>query len=95
MMGPRRGFLALVGGSLLSASVLSRASAGAPTLILPPKLDLTPMAQTRWTTPPLLARFPSEMHAICHVKNNVDPEIFQLWTNIGLHLVNAATGQRA
>ena len=85
-MNPRRGFLAMVGGSMLSGLTLSRASATTPTLILPTKLDLVPTGGRY----PLPAAFPTEMQAILNVKGAVPADDFQLWLSIGLRMADAA-----
>jgi len=85
-MNPRRGFLALVGGSLLSGSVLHNVSAQAPSLVLPPSLGLVPARSAR----PLVAAHKSEMHAIIHVKQALPPEDFDVWLSVGLRMAAAA-----
>ena len=89
-MNPRRGFLAMVGGSMLSGLTLSRASATTPTLILPTKLDLAPPGGHY----PLPAAFPTEMKVILHVKDALPSDDFQLWLSVGLSMAETAERRR-
>ena len=77
MNGQRRGFLAFVGGALVSGSI-TRATAGtAPTLILPPATT----AARAW---PLLAAERSDMDAILRVGIHLPRDLHRDWLEAGL-----------
>ena len=77
MTAPRRGFLAFVGGALVSGSI-TRATAGtAPTLILPPTAAAAPSWQ-------LLAAERSDMDAILRVGIHLPRDLHRDWLEAGL-----------
>ena len=76
-MNARRGFLAFVGGALVSGSI-TRATAGtAPTLILPPAAAAAPS----W---PLLMAERSDMEAFLRVSLHMPRDLYRDWLEAGL-----------
>jgi hypothetical protein len=82
MADTRRGFLALVGGSLLSGSVLRGATAATPTLLLPP--SLMPAATARPLLDAILSQGGSQMDAIIQCGLRMPKPAFLDWLEGGL-----------
>ncbi len=97
MSGSRRGFLALVGGSLAAGGALvtgtvRRANAATPGLRLPPALEVPP-ATTGPAAGPLLARHDSEMQALIHVKRQMPEAAWRDWLEGGLRQADLYGGR--
>ena len=82
MTPPRRGFLALFGGALLSGGVQRSVSAETPTLILPSSLVSAPPARPLLAA--LLAGGRSQMQAIIAIGRRLPKERFLDWLEDGL-----------
>jgi len=81
-MTPRRGFLALIGGTAVSGAVQHQARAKSPTLVLPP--GFTPVARARPLLGAMLARGESQMDAILSIGARVPKPAFLDWLEDGL-----------
>jgi hypothetical protein len=81
-MNPRRGFLALVGGSLLSGAVRCQVRAKEPMLVLP--LGLVPAAPARPLLDAELARGESKMEVILSIGQRMPKPAFLDWLEDGL-----------
>lgn len=78
-MGPRRGFLALIGSSVFSGAVLQPPGASRPVLILPPSAALP-------TARPLLAGHRTRMEALLEIAHHVPNGAYLDWLESGLQL---------
>ena len=92
-MSTRRGFFALIGNAAVTGLVAHRASATAPTLILPPELitetaDFAPLQRGVPTEWPKLNEFLAAgncpMDAIIDMKRSMSQDQFALWLEYGL-----------
>jgi hypothetical protein len=82
-MSTRRGFFAFIGNAAVTGLVAHRASATAPTLILPP----TGLVEPPRAIPaayPLLAAQASQMDARLHDKRMTPQEFYFRWLETGL-----------
>lgn len=96
MSGTRRGFLALIGGSLasggafISGTVHRAKAAEVPTLLLPPSMSLVlPEPRSR----PLLEVHETQMRAILHVKKMLPDSTFAEWLEGGLRQARFYAGR--
>jgi hypothetical protein len=86
-MSTRRGFLALIGGSLVSGTVVAASTNAKPVLLLPPTLSFTPTPAMPGPSEmfyPLCAGHESDMHALAHIKQMMPWEPFYDWLEGGL-----------
>ncbi len=96
-MSGRRGFLALVGGAVLTGPTTRQWGISRPTLVFPQTPTLAPSPSVGLIEPgnptgyPLLdavlARGESQMHAFIHVKGGLPDEVFFDWLEGGLRMV--------
>ncbi len=91
-MSTRRGFFAFIGNAAVTGLVAHRASATAPTLILPPA-GLVEPATAIPAAFPLQAAQPSQMDALLHVKRMTPQEFYFHWLEGGLRGAKRYNGQ--